>query len=432
MSEPRGRIVFDKLGYPTFEDGGLVPASRLQAGAIGSLRLTLPHSSPQSQKSEDKTTTKAPPKKKNYVQENIRRAKETLKVKHKLPAKVRVRADLPADVFGTDYKTKEYKSKSQQSREATQKFMQTFREAVQDARQRGHPRSNTSRNVYAPHFKDIWFPVLEPRPAPTSPVHDSFKLSGGFSGGRRTSTRSQSAKVRSLDAAVLMQKAKMDTTDTGPARDWRRALDEGAAGLDAAAETSANARFAAILKHPTEHLYAFFDSIIRVGHNFTELKQALRARDSEKVGYVSWDDFVMILTSVRWQFRGSQLDIFKECLLATNIARAAGSDPSNGEIVDYINFVLSIRSWQTDREAQQVHAAVSGKVPSPTHGTTPAARSGQIRNGNKTARSPQSLSPSSNRRSRQRSPRRRRESRAVSITHESYELDPVLASMLRS
>ena len=204
-----GRVLRDKLGYPIYDNGTLVPPHLLKLRAnnrvaLGSwarkgrsdsnepraqfLARLHPSQEVGSGGDKDGASTdangenpgrKSPPRR-NYIQENITSARETLRVKHKLPPKIRIRADLPADVFGEDYKERPYKSLMKQSTEATQRFMETFRATVAQARQLQDPLANTSRDVYAPHFRDIWYPVLQPAPPPVqSPMRRSFDLSGG-------------------------------------------------------------------------------------------------------------------------------------------------------------------------------------------------------------------------------------------------------------
>ena len=456
----------------------------------------------------------------NYVLENIRDAKETLRVNHKLPPKVHIRAELPKEVFGEDYKLRPYKSQKQQSTERTQRFMETFRASVARAQELHEPVGNTSRDVYAPHFRDLWFPVLQPNvPEEDSPLRRSYDLSGGLrttrvkwrAGNRRKrhlqrvnhnqprdnrlperefSRPPAAGSVTSFNQALelsMSAAAKVPsqlTASNGSAdEDWKTAMHEAESEKNEREDDQSTFLTEAppLLACPptrteaTQQLYSFFDRVIRVGHNFLHLKAALRERDLEKVGFVSWEDFIVVLEALHWQFTDQERLRFKVLLEATRIVKpgfASGSPSSSRQssrnshpqsahevgakkrwVVDYISFVLSIRSWQRERGVSQSRQRVAeGSHPRSSHSTGHGAQGNDLPQGGP---SPSLLRPLQQQVSHtqtrarstptrvrpHRSPnrlngkhrgsgRRGRKLRPVGITDPSYRIDPVLESML--
>ena len=513
-----GRVLHDHLGYPVYDNGALVPPHLLRfrrfgadvdgapgesatvhisASSTASPRASMPWDvagteHPESRDDGDATADQSEEanhaedadaqyrtRRRNFVQENIKVAKEMLRVDHKLPPKIRIRAELPAEVFGENYKSRAFKSKMQQSTEVTQRFMETFRASVADARERRNPLGDTSRNMYAPHFRGMWFPVLQPGPPPAdSPVRRSFELSGGLqTAARERQARREDARVTDAPRTnaggpghgTLVGGANVhhdhDAADMGEASGWKAALAETGVGQDAEASFLTEVRPPtsppASRTEATQQLYAFFDTVIRVGYNFLQLKSALRAKDAEKVGFVSWEDFVAELEALHWQFRDDQVAAFKGHLEATCIVKPGVSSPSASAgavarpptrkwVVDYVNFVLSIRSWQLERNKAAAAAArrVSGAVvpddasagrlsqsaaraaagfsgpAAPAFRAQAQARARSAGQQRVETTTINSLPPG-------RLGRRSQQQHAVSITDPSHKIDPVLEELLR-
>jgi hypothetical protein len=510
-----GRVLQDHLGYPVYDNGALVPphllrfrrfgadadgapgesaTAHVSASSTASPRASMPWGvtgvlHPESRDDGEEANhaqdadARSRTRRRNFVQENIKVAKEMLRVEHKLPPKIRIRAELPAEVFGENYKARAFKSKMQQSTEVTQRFMETFRASVADARERRNPLGDTSRDMYAPHFRAMWFPVLQPGPPPNdSPVRRSFELSGGLqTAARETQARRDDSRVadapwtiaggpgHSADDGGAGSRHNHDATSAvGEASGWKAALAETDVGQDASFLTEVRPTSPpASRTEATQQLYAFFDTVIRVGYNFLQLKSALRARDAEKVGFVSWEDFVAELEALHWQFRDDQVAAFKGHLEATYIVKPGVSSPSASAgtlphgsrpptrkwVVDYVNFVLSIRSWQLERSkaagaaARRASGALApddasaGRLAQPgaraTAGTYafvgpaagPAFRQAQARArsaGQQRVETTNVHSPPPGRRGR-----RSQQQHAVSITDPTHKIDPVLEELLR-
>ena len=175
----------------------------------------------------------------------------------------------------------------------------------------------------------------------------------------------------------------------------------------------------------TAVLFGLFDKLVKVGHNFLHLKNAFRAKDSEKVGLVSWSVFIAVLESEHWQFTQQQLQTFHASLQAAGIVRpgAGGFD-----VVAYVNFILCIRSWQHHKQStsnnmasdnQRLTSVVSRSAsPSPRHNDSQRFKTSSRRR------------PQTRQQQQRRRGGRRRPNRGISITDESYPIDPVLRDLI--